>query len=122
MKQFIIAQSSGNAAVDLVNDCLNQLGSIPPEANFGFLYFSDHLADSAELILEKLKQATNVEYWVGTVGIGIIANATEFYDEPAMTVMLADFNEADFRMLPDFSTDNAALSAELGDLVRYKRF
>ncbi len=115
MKQFLLANSSGSAADDLVNNCLNQLGSIPPEANFGFLYINDHLTASAELILEKLKQATNIEYWVGTVGIGIIASDTEYYDGPAMVVMLADFNEADFHMLPNFCTDTAALTGELTD-------
>jgi hypothetical protein len=115
MDQFLLARSSGKAADELLINCLNQLGDIPPEANFGFLYLSDHLADSAESILARLKQATDIENWVGSVGIGIIANETEYYDEPAMAIMLAGFNEADFHILPNFCTDTAALSGELGD-------
>ncbi|MDH5354652.1 MAG: FIST C-terminal domain-containing protein [Gammaproteobacteria bacterium] len=113
MKQFLLAQSAGHNSDDLLADCLNQLGSIPPEANFGFLYLSDQLASAAEFILNRLKQATDIEYWIGTVGIGVIASNTEFYDEPAMVVMLADFNEADFHILPNFITDTTALSGEL---------
>ncbi len=115
MDRFLLAQSAGRSGDELVADCLNQLGSIPPEVNFGFLYLSDHLADSAEFILGRLKQATDVEYWVGTVGIGIIASETEYYDDPAMAIMLAGFNEADFNMLPNFCTDTSALSGELSD-------
>ena len=113
MNQFLLAKSSSGSADDLVNDCLNQLGSIPPEANFGFLYLSDHLVDSAERVLDKLKQATGAESWVGTVGIGVIAGDTEYYDQPAMAVMLADFNEADFYMLPNFCEDDAVIKGKL---------
>ena len=114
MDQFLLAQSAGRSGDELLDDCLNQLGSIPPEANFGFLYLSDDLSGQAASILERLKQVTDIAYWVGTVGIGIIAGQTEYYDQPAMAIMLADFNEADFHMLPNFTIDTAALSGELG--------
>jgi len=47
INQFLLAQSAGRSADELLDDCIKQLGSIPPEANFGFLYLSDHLADQA---------------------------------------------------------------------------
>ena len=81
MNRFLVAQSAGRAGEELLEDCLNQLSDIPPEANFGFLYLSDHLADQAEFILNRLKQVTDIAYWVGTVGIGIIASKTEYYDQ-----------------------------------------
>jgi len=115
MDRFLHAHSAGKAGDELLTNCLNQLGDIPPAANFGFLYLSDHLADSAESILNRLKQVTNIEYWVGTVGIGIIADETEYYDKPAMTIMLASFNEADFHMLPNFCKDATALTGELAN-------
>ncbi len=115
MNQFLLAQSAGHTGDELLDDCLNQLGSIPPEANFGFLYLSDDLSDAAESILDRLKQVTDIAYWVGTVGIGIIASQTEYYDQPAMAIMLADFNEADFHMLPNLGSDTAALPGELAD-------
>ncbi len=115
MDHFLFAQSAGPDGDKLLDDCLNQLGSIPPEANFGFLYLSDDLSDQAELILERLKQATDIDYWVGTVGIGIIASETEYYDQPAMAIMLADFNEADFHMLPNLCSDTLVLPDELND-------
>lgn len=115
MKQFLIAQGSGRAADVLLEDCLKQLVDIPPEANFGFLYLNDQLSDSAVSILERLKQETGITSWVGTMGIGIIGSGHEYYDEPAMAIMVAAFNEADFQILPNLNENNATLSAEIND-------
>jgi small ligand-binding sensory domain FIST len=113
MDQFLLAQSAGRSGDELLDDCIKQLGSIPPEANFGFLYLSDHLADQAGEILNRLKQITDISYWVGSIGIAILASQNEYYDQPAMAIMLADFNEADFHILPNFTVDTSALSGEL---------
>ena len=113
MDRFLFAHGAGESADRLLEDCLNQLGDIPPEANFGFLYLSDSLADSAEPLIKRLKLATGISTWVGTVGMGIIGGSTEYYDEPAMAIMVAGFNEADFQMVPNLHGDNTALSAEL---------
>ena len=115
MNRFLHANSTGHAGNQLLADCLRQLGSIPPEASFGFLYLSDHLADESENLLTRLKEVTGITAWTGTVGIGIIANGNEYYDQPAMTIMLADFNEADFYLLPNLRADDAALTTELVD-------
>ena len=115
MKQFLLARSAGKSVDKLLDDCINQLGSIPPETTFGFLYVSDHLADQAEAILNQLKNLTDINHWVGSLGIAIIASNAEYYDQPAIAIMLADFNEADFHMLPNFSKDTSALSGELAD-------
>ena len=115
MNQFLLAQSSGRAAEELLTDCLNQLGSIPPEVNFGFLYLSDHLSDQAEWMLDQLKQLTDISNWVGSVGMAIIARQNEYYDQPAIGIMLADFNEADFHMLPNFNGESVSLPAELAN-------
>ena len=115
MDHFLLAQSADRTANELLADCLNQLGSIPPEANFGFLYLSDQLSNEADSILNRLKQATDVDFWVGTIGVGVIASDVEYYDQPAMAIMLADFNEADFRMLPNLDSDTSTLPRELAD-------
>ncbi len=115
MNQFLLAQSSDHSVEELLQDCINQLGSIPPEANFGFLYLSDQLSNDANSILVRLKQATDIDFWVGTIGVGVIAGKIEYYDQPAMVIMLADFNEADFRMLPNLDSETSALPHELAD-------
>ncbi len=115
MDRFLLAHGAGQPGDRLLDDCLNQLGDIPPEANFGFLYLSDALTDMAEPLIERLKQATGITAWVGTVGIGIVGGSKEYYDEPAMAIMIAGFNEADFRLLPNLQDATAALPADLSE-------
>ena len=115
MDHFLLAHGTGQSGDQILDDCLNQLGDIPPEANFGFLYLSDQLADAAEPLIDRLKQETGITAWVGTIGIGIIGGGTEYYDQPAMAIMLGGFNEADFQLLPNLRADDASLSTELVD-------
>ena len=115
MDQFLLAHCAGQPGDQLLDDCLNQLGDIPPEANFGFLYLSDALAEMAEPLIARLKEATGITAWVGTVGIGIIGGAKEYYDGPAMAIMLAGFNEADYQLLPNLRDESASLSAGLAE-------
>lgn len=73
----------------LVESCLDQMLPLPPSANLGFVYLTDRLADRAADIVDRLRLLTGVADWVGTVGIGICAEGTEYFDEPAMALLLA---------------------------------
>jgi small ligand-binding sensory domain FIST len=53
----------------------------------GFLYVTDHLAPHLGDIAAFLAGATGVLTWCGTVGIGICASGTEYFDEPAIVAM-----------------------------------
>ena len=83
---------------DAVEAALRQLGPIPAGANLGFAYLSDRLAPAAAEILEHLKEATGVREWVGTVGVGVLATGIEYFDEPALAVMLAALPEGEFQV------------------------
>lgn len=122
MNQFLLAHSADQPADKLLDDCLNQLGSIPPEANFGFLYLSDRVVDQADLILARLKLVTGIMDWVGTVGIGVIASQVEYFDQPAITIMVASFNEADFCMLPRMDGATADLPDDLASWCNANEF
>ncbi|HKC42529.1 MAG TPA: FIST C-terminal domain-containing protein [Burkholderiales bacterium] len=93
---------AGHARADRWRDAaeasLRRMGTIPPGANLGFLYLSDRLAGAAADVLEYLKQATGVADWVGTVGVGVLATGIEYFDEPALTVMLATLPEGEFKV------------------------
>ncbi len=103
MKQFLLAQASGDRLNAMLDDCLEQLGDIPPEATLGFIYITDHLGEHLPVIVGRLKEATGIQNWVGTLGMGIIASQQEYYDQPAIAIMVADLNESDFRILPNFT-------------------
>jgi small ligand-binding sensory domain FIST len=63
------------------------------------LYITDHYAPHAEDILEHLgAELPWVTDWSGTVGIGIAANGVEYFDEPAMAVMLLDIPADQYRV------------------------
>jgi len=122
MNQFLLAHSSDKSAADLVEDCIRQLGDIPPEATFGFLYISDPLLDQAEYILNQLKETTGLNHWVGSVGSALIATNHEYYDCEAIVIMIADFNEADFHILPNFTENTSALNGSIMDWCNQNDF
>src|SRR6266850_7554270 len=96
MPDFRYAHASAPDWRGAAESCLTQLG--PGSASLGFLYVTDVLADHAGDILAALKKATGVPHWVGTVGIGICATAREYLDEPAVAVMVGDFDPGSFRV------------------------
>ena len=69
-----------------------QLASENGEAlqpSLGFIYFTDHYAAQAQALLDALRQRWPNVAWVGTVGIGVAAGGVEYFDEPALVLMLA---------------------------------
>lgn len=65
----------------------------------GLLYVTDHYAPYAREILDHLgAELPEVTDWSGTVGVGIAANNVEYFDEPAMAVMLCDLPSDQYRV------------------------
>ncbi|MCW5623291.1 MAG: FIST C-terminal domain-containing protein [Burkholderiales bacterium] len=79
--------------------CLEQLETLPPGANLGFLYVSDLYASRLSDLLELLRVRTGIDHWTGSVGIGICATGIEYLDEGAMVVMVGAFPVGSFRLL-----------------------
>lgn len=63
------------------------------------LYITDHYAPHAQDILEMLSgELPLVTDWSGTVGVGIAANNVEYFDEPALAVMLLELPSHEYRV------------------------
>jgi len=63
------------------------------------LYITDHYAAAAEEILAHLSaELPEVTDWAGTVGVGIAANNVEYFDEPALAVMLCELPTDQYRV------------------------
>ncbi len=63
------------------------------------LYITDHYAREAQDILEFLSaELPLITDWSGTVGVGISANNVEYFDEPAMCVMLLEIPSDQYRV------------------------
>lgn len=81
--------------------------SLPDYASqprLGLLYITDHYAPEAQALLDHLRQALpGVSDWAGTVGIGVAVNNAEYFDEPAMALMLCDLTPAQYRVFSGVS-------------------
>ncbi len=63
------------------------------------LYITDHYASEAQNILDHLgAELPAVTDWAGTVGVGVCANNVEYFDEPAMAVMLCELPSDQYRV------------------------
>lgn len=67
--------------------------------SLALLYITDHYAAQAQDILDHLSaELPEVTDWAGTVGVGVSANNVEYFDEPALAVMLCDLSPDQYRV------------------------
>jgi small ligand-binding sensory domain FIST len=94
-------------AADLVLAQLRAQMALPAYASqpkLGMLYITDHYAAEAQVLLDHLRQALpDVSDWAGTVGIGVAVSNAEYFDEPALAVMLCDLTPARYRVFSGVS-------------------
>ena len=65
----------------------------------GLLYITDHYAADAQEILDHLgAELPEVTDWSGTVGVGVAANNAEYFDEPALSLMLCALPSDQYRV------------------------
>nr|WP_295774002.1 FIST N-terminal domain-containing protein [Rhodoferax sp.] len=94
------------------------------------LYITDHYSDVAQDILDHLAaELPLVTDWSGTVGMGIVSNNVEYWDEPAMAVMLLELPSDQYRVFSGvaplglgFESHTALVhadpnTADLGELI-----
>ena len=103
MNKFFSITSQHGTAQAVINDCVQQCEAAPAEANFGFIYATDAMSADYRKLLKQCKAATNIEHWVGSIGLGIISTGKEMYDAPAASIMLAEFDDNEFAMVPAIS-------------------
>lgn len=78
-----------------------QMTLTPYAANptLGVVYITDHYAREAEALIDMLSgELPEVTDWVGTVGVGVSACNAEYFDEPALSVMLLDVPADQYRV------------------------
>jgi small ligand-binding sensory domain FIST len=92
----------------LTADCVAQLGPMADQAELGFVYVTDPLVAHLGEITALLRQSTGVKTWVGSVGIGILATGTEYFDRPALAVMVAALLSGSWHVLKDGTVPPAA--------------
>ena len=70
----------------------------------GLLYITDHYAAQAQALLDHVREELPaVSDWVGTTGVGICAHQAEYWDEPALAIMLCDLPPEHYRVFSGLS-------------------
>jgi len=70
----------------------------------GLLYITDHYASEAQAILDHVRaELLEVTDWVGTTGVGICAHQAEYWDEPALAILLCDLSPEHYRVFSGLS-------------------
>ncbi|WP_374665220.1 FIST N-terminal domain-containing protein [Ramlibacter sp.] len=76
-----------------------QLPDYAASPTLGLLYVTDHYASAAQDILDHLAaELPEVTDWSGTVGVGIASSNVEYFDEPALAVMLCALPPQSYRV------------------------
>jgi small ligand-binding sensory domain FIST len=126
MTRFRAGHAAGADWREAVDACLKELmrapqanprKTNPPHTNpLGFLYVTDVIAEQAGEILDRLRKETGVEHWIGATGIGILGasaqSSGEYYDQPAVSALIADLPDDSFRVFPGRGDDAAGAGSE----------
>ena len=83
------------------------------EANVGFLYVTDHFADDVRDIRDELRVRTGIGTWIGTTGIGICATGAEYFDQPALALLVGSVPDDAIHLLDTGSDTPDEASARL---------
>lgn len=104
MKRFLHAHATHpdwRFALSLATAQLEAQRALPDHIDtptLGWVYLSDHYGAAADALLAALRSQWPGVVWVGSVGVGIAANGVEYFDEPALTLMLGDIAPSQFRV------------------------
>jgi small ligand-binding sensory domain FIST len=86
----------------------------------GWLYLTEALTAQADALIAELHQRWPGVEWVGASGVGIAAGGVEYFDEPALSLMLTDLPRERFRLfsgtrpLGGFAAHTAQVHADPG--------
>ena len=95
---FRAAHGSGDTWSAAAAACVEALQPLPDGANLGFVYATEALAGDLDAILALLRERTRVAHWVGSVGLGVCGSGKEYFEEPALSVLVAPLPDESFRV------------------------
>lgn len=64
----------------------------------GLVYFTDHCGAQAEALLAELQRRWPGVAFAGAVGVGVIASGAEYFDAPALSLLLTDLPPSQFQL------------------------
>ena len=118
VETFKSSHASASDWHSAADTCLAGLSPIPSGANLGFVYMTDAMAGSMEALLERYRVETGIEHWVGTVGMGVCASGIEYYDRPALSVLIGTFPDDSFQVFEPLISDVTSFESDHGEWLR----
>ena len=112
--RFRAAYGAGEGWEDALEACLTALATPPAGANLGLVYATDVLADRLGEIVQRLRAATGIQDWLGTVGTGVSACGLELHDRPALALLVGALPEDAFRVIEPVSDNLSAFEDRHG--------
>lgn len=111
MTEFKAAHGIGPDLQAACRTAIDRLGNLGSRFTLGFAYVSDPAGGDLARIHDMLRAATGVRDWVGAVGFGICGLGSsgdpgpsagmvggEFFDEPAVALLVTDLSPEDYRL------------------------
>lgn len=107
---YISAHAAAERWQDAAGSIVARLGRLDSSHRLGFVFVTEAYAQDLDEIEVFLRQTTGVANWVGAAGMGVCGHCTEYFDEPAMSVLVLPLAEDAFRLFSD-------VTAGVGDII-----
>ena len=124
MTSFKVVHSAAEDWAQAAKNCADGLCHNGEAFTLGLIYVTDSLAEDLPLILTYLRQKTSIEHWVGSVGMGICAIASdgqygsaEYFGQTAVAVMAMALPTDAFQVLPTIENEVAELPGKTLDWI-----
>ena len=102
--QFRAAAAAAPRWQDAVGRIVVGLGTLGREHQLGFVYVTEAFAAALPEIEVLLRQSTGVPHWVGAAGMGVCGFRAEYFDEPAISVLVMPIDAAGYRLFGGVKT------------------
>ncbi len=99
--QFRSAHAGGERWQDAAGRIVVELGTLTREYRLGFVYVTEAYLPHLAEIEVFLRHTTGVANWVGGAGLGVCGLRTEYFGQPAMSVLVMPIAEDGFRVFRD---------------------
>ncbi len=112
---FSAAAAAAPRWQDAVGKIVTGLGTLGREHRLGFVYATEAFAADLPEIEALLRRSTGVPHWVGATGMGVCGFRAEYFDEPAVSVLVMPIDADGFRLFGDIETDVRDMVEENSD-------
>lgn len=101
---FISAHAAADRWQDAAGSIVARLDRLGATHRLGFVFVTEQYAASLPEIEVFLRQTTGIPNWVGAAGMGVCGHRVEYFDEPAISVLLMPVDDEAFRLFSDVTT------------------